>query len=136
MYENKDLRHELAIAKAHIVKLSAQLSANTELDNTPFEHPAFSRGQDFGVAEACRLIEEALDGKPVQGVCCKSLQEIRVQVAQNITRTVEVEKALSRLLRAIDNCPTTQESASGLAVLVMTTELASAINAAKLEHVG
>lgn len=43
--------------------LYGQIMDDPECDCTPFQHPAFSRGETYSVKIACRKINEILDGK-------------------------------------------------------------------------
>jgi hypothetical protein len=61
-------------------------SASEELDNTPFAHPAFWRGQDDGVLGVVRKIENILDGNDDGAGVCAS---------------VELEKLRRRLLEMV-----------------------------------
>ncbi|MDZ4342109.1 MAG: hypothetical protein U1E51_06680 [Candidatus Binatia bacterium] len=80
-----------------------QRANDPEADNTPAEHPAFSRGQDDGVRGACARIRESLladkagiMSEPIESVCL-DVERLRQErdALKGVVRTLMGELALS-----------------------------------------
>ncbi len=66
---------------------------NPELDCTDLAHPAYWRGEEAGVRDACGSIARALQGD-IAGTCREPLQDIRERVAAAVSaRAEEQQKA-------------------------------------------
>ena len=77
-----------------------------DLDNTPLQHPAFSRGQDDGVRGACMRIEQEITGNKEAGrdfTTDKALKTVRESVRRLKARVEEAEAELKMRIQ-LDMC--------------------------------
>lgn len=66
------------------VLFDASAPDDPQYDGTDFAHPSWWRGHDHAFQRLCQIVNEILDGKPIEGTCSEPWESTRKRLANTV----------------------------------------------------